>query len=152
MFSTQGALYFVNFQKSATFEVSSKTLIPELNDPTQLFFVIISISIFIMSWVFPRHILKLILKKIALKKNTIPVQSLESIRTLEGHPQYLLIITFPPLVVRFAMLESISVFGFLLASQTQIHAKMLPFMAVSVLSFLHIFPSDSYLRKLVEEA
>ena len=133
---------FILLQGAPSFELSALTLMPDLGNPQQLVMVAMAIIVFVLSWVMPMFLLK----KTNFKKEGIPSLSSEPLSVPD-----LIKKTFVPLILRFAMLESVSLFGFILATQSQTPAKMLPFLALSVLSYFRSFPSEVYLRKLAGE-
>lgn len=57
-----------------------------------------------------------------------------------------------PLVVRWAIGESVALFGFVLAIQAQNAAKVLPFAGVALLRHLLTFPAEAFLRNWVESS
>jgi cytochrome bd-type quinol oxidase subunit 2 len=58
---------------------------------------------------------------------------------------------FVPLIIRLALLESVTLYGFVLVQMKKDPAQIVPFAAVSIVGFLLAFPSEEKIRTTLLE-
>lgn len=106
-----------------------------LETPQTQFFVGLAALNFILSWVIPKIILKTTTK---------------SFEVSQGE-RSLFKVCFPAFIVRMALAESITLFGFVLSAQIKNAAILVPFISVAMLVTFLTFPTDLLFRSWVKK-
>ncbi len=125
---------FIAAQNGGEWDLSSVGIGPDFTDQTQGTLAIVAFGNFVLAWIIPEFVLKSIRPKLAANLS----------------PQAVLRSAFAPLIMRLAILESVTLLGFVIAYLSHQPAKILPFMALSLTGFIKCFPTEDRMRSFLQ--